>query len=562
VSFVESHLLTLVIFLPMVGALLVALLPRGEGGQHKGVALVFSLLTFVVSLPLWLEFHPASKWAFEQKSEWAPSLGFSYHVGLDGVALLLVMLTTFLGPIVVLSSWKYVQERVKEYCLALLLLETAMLGTLAALDLVLFYTFWEAMLIPMYFLIGIWGSERRIYAAVKFFLFTFVGSVLMLLAIFWLWSNSGAAGHRTFDYVELIDQGVLSPERQKWLFLAFCLAFAIKVPIWPLHTWLPDAHTEAPASGSILLAGVLLKMGTFGFIRYAMPLFPQAAWQWAPTIGVLGVIGIVYGSFMCMAQTDLKRLIAYSSVAHLGFVMLGLSALTPEAVSGAVLQMVNHGISTGALFLMIGYLYERTHTRDLAAYGGLAAVAPAIAATFLVITLSSIGLPGTNGFVGEFLILIGTFTAKALGTWTVPGLTLFGWQVWAPLDVLKGVALSVVGATGVILGAVYMLWVYQRVFFGPVRKAASHGVPDLTVREWFTVAPFLIAIVWIGFNPQPLLNAVKEPVDAFVQRVTRPQAPKILPTRQRGADATPPPAQDAAPQRPPMARPPPPEARR
>jgi NADH-quinone oxidoreductase subunit M len=501
VNFVESHLLTIVTFLPVLGAALVLLLPRSEGGQHKGVTILFSLLTFLASIPLWTGFHAAAgKWAFEQKSEWAPALGFSYHVGLDGVSLLLFLLTTFLGPIVALSSWNYIQERVKVYCIALLLLETAMLGTLASLDLVLFYVFWEAMLIPMYLLIGMWGSERRIYAAVKFFLFTFVGSVLMLLAIFWLWSNSG---RHSFDYTDLLNSGAIAPETQKWLFLAFALAFAIKVPIWPLHTWLPDAHTEAPAAGSIILAGVMLKMGTFGFIRYAMPLFPQAALSWAPTIAVLGVIGIVYGSLMCMAQTDLKRLIAYSSVAHLGFVMLGLSALTAEAASGAVLQMVNHGISTGALFLMIGYLYERTHTRDLAAYGGLATVAPAIAATFFVITLSSIGLPGTNGFVGEFLILSGTFISR---------------------EMRGAVPLAVVAATGVILGAVYMLWLYQRVFWGPPRKAASHGVADLSLREWFTVAPLLLAIVFIGFYPQPLLNAVKEPVDAFVQRVSHPGA--------------------------------------
>jgi len=497
-GYIESHLLSVVTFLPLLGAVLVALLPRGEGGQHKGVALLASLLTFLLSIPLWTGFRAGpSRYAFEQKTDWAPSLGISYHVGLDGVALLLFLLTTFLGPIVVLSSWKYIQERVKVYCIALLLLETAMLGTLAALDLVLFYVFWEAMLIPMYLLIGMWGSERRIYAAVKFFLFTFIGSVLMLLAIFWLWSNSG---RKSFDYLDLLNAGVVDPGTQRWLFLAFALAFAIKVPIWPLHTWLPDAHTEAPAAGSIILAGVMLKMGTFGFIRYAMPLFPQAALAWAPAIAVLGVIGIVYGSLMCMAQTDLKRLIAYSSVAHLGFVMLGLAALTPEAVSGAVLQMVNHGISTGALFLMVGYLYERTHTRELSAYGGLASVTPAIAATFLVITLSSIGLPGTNGFVGEFLILLGTFTSRVIG---------------------GAVPLAVVGATGVILGAVYMLWMYQRVFFGPQRKAASHGLADLTVREWLTVAPLLIAIVAIGFAPQPLLSAMKEPVDAFVSRVSR-----------------------------------------
>src|SRR6266446_809090 len=288
-SFVESHLLTLVIFLPVLGAVLIALLPRGEGGQHKGIAFLFSLLTFLISIPLWTGFRAGSgRYAFEQRTEWAPALGFSYHVGLDGVALLLFLLTTFLGPLVVLSSWKYIQERVNLYCIALLLLETAMLGTLGALDLVLFYVFWEAMLIPMYLLIGVWGSERRIYAAVKFFLFTFAGSILMLLAIFWLWSN---AGRKSFDYVDLLNAGLVDAGTQKWLFLAFAVAFAIKVPVWPLHTWLPDAHTEAPAAASVVLAGVMLKMGTFGFIRYAMPLFPQAALAWAPTIAVLGVIG-------------------------------------------------------------------------------------------------------------------------------------------------------------------------------------------------------------------------------------------------------------------------------
>ena len=537
-SWLDSHLLSLVIFLPLLGAVLCAALPEGEGGQHKGVSVLFSSLTFLASIPLWTGFHAARGWAFEQRAEWAPSLGISYHVGLDGVSLLLFILTTFLGPIVALSSWKYIQERVKVYSIALLLLETAMLGTLASLDLVLFYVFWEAMLIPMYLLIGMFGSERRIYAAVKFFLFTFVGSVLMLLAIFWLWNN---AGRHSFDYADLLAAGAIAPETQKWLFLAFALAFAIKVPVWPLHTWLPDAHTEAPAAGSIILAGVMLKMGTFGFIRYAMPLFPQAAMAWAPFIALLGVIGIVYGSLMCMAQTDLKRLIAYSSVAHLGLVMLGLSALTAESASGAVLQMVNHGISTGALFLLIGYLYERTHTRDLAAYGGLASVTPAMAAVFVVVTLSSIGLPGTNGFVGEFLILSGTFISHQLS---------------------GAIPLAVVATSGVILGAVYMLWLVQRVFFGPPRKAAAHGLADLSLREWITVAPLLLAIVGIGFYPQPLLTAMKEPVEAFVQRVSSP-GKVVVPVRPQGAELQPAPGvapgsppRFVLPQRAPLARPP------
>jgi NADH-quinone oxidoreductase subunit M len=523
-DWLQANLLSLVIFFPVLGAVAIAFLPREEGGQQKGVALIASLVTFVLSIPLSVSFRPGIRgYSFEQRAQWAPNLGFSYHVGLDGVALLLVLLTTFLGPIVVLSSWKYIQERVKLYCIALLVLETAMIGTLAALDLVLFYVFWEAMLIPMYLLIGMWGSERRIYAAVKFFLFTFVGSVLMLLAIFYLWSHSAGPGQaRTFDYVALLAQPPpMTDNAQKWLFLAFALAFAIKVPVWPLHTWLPDAHTEAPAAGSIVLAGVMLKMGTFGFIRYAMPFFPAAALRYAPAIATLGVIGIVYGSLMCMAQRDLKRLIAYSSVAHLGFVMLGLSALTPEAVNGAVLQMVNHGVSTGALFLLVGYFYERTHTRELSQYGGVARVAPALAAVFLVVVLSSIGLPGTNGFVGEFLILIGTFTSQQLGA---PGSA-------------RAQILAVIGATGVILGAVYMLWMVQRVLFGPKRRAAEHGMADLTVREWLTVAPLIAAILVIGVYPQPFLNASRIPAEELIQRVARNRPP-----RPRGAMLPPVPA--------------------
>src|SRR5437899_2402441 len=427
-DFLQSHLLTLVIFAPILGAVIIAFLPRDEGGQHKGVALLASLLTFALSVLLAAGFRPGARgFSFEQRSDWAPNLGFSYHVGLDGVALLLVLLTTFLGPIVVLSSWKYIQDRVKLYCIAL----QAQMPSLAA------------------------GT-------------------------------------------------------QKWLFLAFALAFAIKVPVWPLHTWLPDAHTEAPAAGSIVLAGVMLKMGTFGFVRYAMPLFPAAALQYAPAIAALGVVGIVYGSLMCMAQQDLKRLIAYSSVAHLGFVMLGLSALTPGAVNGAVLQMVNHGVSTGALFLIVGYFYERTHTRDLSQYGGVARVAPALSAVFLVVVLSSIGLPGTNGFVGEFLILIGTFTSTTpLGNWgSLP----------------RGQVLSVLAATGVILGAVYMLWMVQRVIFGPKRRAAEHGMTDLTLREWRTVVPLLAAILLIGVYPQPFLSASRVPAEELIQRVARPRA--------------------------------------
>ena len=527
-SWIDSHLLSLIVFLPLFGALVIAIVPRGEGMQHKGIALTTTLVTFFASILLWTGFKPGESWQFEQKADWAKGLGFSYHVGLDGVALLLFMLTTFLGPIVVASAWNFTKEREKEFFLALLVLQTAMMGTLAALDLVLFYVFWEAMLIPMYLLIGIWGSEKRIYAAVKFFLFTFVGSVLMLLAIFYVWSQSGAGGARTFDVPTLLAQSQFTPQVQFWLFLAFAVAFAIKVPVWPLHTWLPDAHTEAPAAGSVILAGVMLKLGTFGFIRYAMPLFPQAAHDAAPAIALLGVIGVVYGSLMCMAQTDLKRLIAYSSVAHLGFVMTGLAAMTPEATQGAVLQMVNHGISTGALFLMIGYLYERTHTREIANYGGLAKITPRFASFFLVITLSSIGLPGTNGFIGEFLILIGTFTAK-LGTFTVGSMLI-----------QKSWLLSAAGATGVILGAVYMLTLYQKVFLGPVTHEKNRGLPDLGGRELATLVPLIAAIVIIGVYPQPLLDPIKEPVDQVIARVTGPApAQHARPANRRSFDFPP-----------------------
>jgi NADH-quinone oxidoreductase subunit M len=508
-----AYLLTLVTFVPLVGAILVLLLPRRQEHVTKLATLATTLVTFAISLPVYFRFDAASAdYQFVEQRAWIPSLGVTYHVGVDGISVLLVLLTTFLMPLVLLSSWTSVESRWKEFAITMLLLETGMLGVFVALDLFLFYVFWEAMLIPMYLLIGIWGSERRIYAAVKFFLFTFVGSVLMLLAIFYLWAHSGAPGQRTFDYVEILARSSFAPDVQMWLFLAFALAFAIKVPVFPLHTWLPDAHTEAPAAGSVLLAGVMLKLGTFGFIRYAMPLFPQAAQAAAPAIAWLGVIGIVYGSFMCMAQTDLKRLIAYSSVAHLGFVMTGLAALTPEAVSGAVLQMVNHGISTGGLFLLIGMLYERTHTRDLAAYGGIAKSTPALAAVFLVVTLSSIGLPGTNGFIGEFLILIGTFTA----------------------EIASAQALATVGATGVILGAVYMLWMYQRVFLGPLTVSTNRTLRDLSPREWATLAPLLAAIVIIGVYPGPFLAAVKAPVDGFIKRVTgvaaRAEAPRLSPS--------------------------------
>jgi NADH-quinone oxidoreductase subunit M len=492
---VAANLLSLVIFLPLAGAVLAAFLPRGEAGQHRVLALVTSLVTFFVSLALWLGYDlapAAPEFQFEVNASWIPSLGIGYHVGLDGVALLLVMLTTALSPIVILSAWKAVQERVKEFMIALLVLETAMIGTFSALDLVLFYVFWEALLVPMYLLIGIWGSENRLYATVKFFIYTFVASVLMLVAIIYVSTKAGG----TFDYVQVRQALDVTPSAARWLFLAFALAFAVKVPMFPFHTWLPDAHTEAPTAGSVILAGVLLKMGTFGFFRYALPLFPEAALHFRPAIATLAVVGIVYGALMCLVQKDMKRLVAYSSVSHLGFVMLGLMALTAEGLTGGVYQMLNHGVSTGGLFLLVGMLYERRHTRMIAEYGGIARQVPGLAAVFVIVTLSSIGLPGTNGFVGEFLILSGTWLGR---------LRHAPW-------------FSAVAATGVILGAVYMLLLVEKVFFGKNENPANAALPDLSVREWVVITPLLVLIGVMGLVPQPFLDPAKPAVDRLLVR--------------------------------------------
>ena len=489
------NLLTVTTFIPALGALALVLIPGTEAKQHKALALVVSLITFFVSLGLWFGFDAsptAAEFQFEQFVPWVSSIGIGYHVGLDGVALLLVMLTTALTPIVVLSTWAAIQDRPKEFMIALLVLETAMIGTFAALDLVLFYVFWELILVPMYLLIGVWGSQNRLYATVKFFIFTFAASVLMLLAILYVYFHDGG----TFDYVEARRALQVTPEAAKLLFLAFALAFAVKVPMFPLHTWLPDAHTEAPTAGSVILAGVLLKMGTFGFFRYAMPLFPEAALEFRTAIAALAVIGIVYGALMSLVQKDMKRLVAYSSVSHLGFVMLGLMAISPEGLTGGVYQMLNHGVSTGALFLLVGVLYERRHTRLISEYGGLAKQVPLIATVFVIVTLSSVGLPGTNGFVGEFLILSGTWLSR-----------------------LKHSAVfSTVAATGVILGAVYMLLLVEKVFFGKITNDENRHLPDLTVREGFVLAPMIALIVVMGLVPQPFLAPAKPAVDRLVQR--------------------------------------------
>jgi NADH-quinone oxidoreductase subunit M len=508
------NLLTVVTFVPLAGAVLLALIPRDEAGQHRAATLVFTLITFFLSLGLWFGFDAspsAPEFQFEVKQPWMASIGIGYHVGLDGVALLLVMLTTALMPIVILSTWKAVGDRVKEFMIALLVLETAMIGTFAALDLILFYVFWELILIPMYLLIGIWGSQNRLYATVKFFIYTFAASVLMLLAILFVYFHDG----NTFDYVEARNALQVTPEQARYLFLAFALAFAVKVPMFPLHTWLPDAHTEAPTAGSVILAGVLLKMGTFGFFRYALPLFPEAALTFRPLLAGLATVGIIYGALMSMVQTDMKRLVAYSSVSHLGFVMLGLAALSAESLTGSVYQMLNHGVSTGALFLLVGMLYERRHTRAIAEYGGLAKQVPWLATAFVVVTLSSIGLPGTNGFVGEFLILSGTFLSR-LASSTV---------------------LATVASVGVILGAVYMLVLVEKVFFGPLENEENRHLADLSVREGFVLAPMIVAIVVMGLLPGPFLAPAKPAVDRLVQRFQQAEVRLGVPTSVGTVDA-------------------------
>jgi NADH-quinone oxidoreductase subunit M len=476
-AWINQHILTLTIFLPLAGAAVMPFLPASKPRTLRWFALFVSALTFALSLHPVYHFSDQVGYQFVEGYPWAPSFGIRYLVGIDGFSLWLVILTTLLVPLTVLFSWGSVEKRQKSYYFFLLTLESGMLGAFCALDVFLFYLFWEGMLIPMYFLIGIYGSERRVYAAVKFFLFTLVGSVLMLLGMIYLYFQAG----QTF-LLESWLQLSLDPGVQLILFAAFALSFAIKVPMFPVHTWLPDAHTEAPTAGSVILAGVLLKMGTYGFVRFAMPLFPEALHAARPFLTVLAVVGIVYGALVAMVQKDMKRLVAYSSVSHLGFVMLGLMALTPQAVTGAVYQMLNHGISTGGLFLLVGMIYDRTHSRRIADYGGLAKVAPAFSFCFLVVALSSIALPGTNGFVGEFLILSGSFRV-------LPNATFFA-------------------ATGIIFGAVYLLWLIERVFFGPT-KSSLNGISDLKVREWLCLAPLLVLIVWMGVKPNFFLSKIE-----------------------------------------------------
>jgi NADH-quinone oxidoreductase subunit M len=484
--------LSTIIFLPSLGAMLAFLIASED--LVKRMALIISTLTFLISLVPFFMFDPSTAaMQFFERYDWIPTLGISYEVGVDGISLLLIVLTTFLTPLTLVASWDSIHARTREFMICMLFLESGMVGVFAAIDLFLFYVFWEATLIPMYFLIGIWGGPRRIYAAVKFFLYTMAGSLLMLVAILALYFlHRQATGDATFDLFELL-QLELPLSTQRWLFLAFFLAFAIKVPLFPFHTWLPDAHVEAPTAGSVILAGVLLKMGTYGFVRFCLPLFPEASLDATPIITLLAVVGIIYGALMALVQTDIKKLVAYSSVSHLGFVMLGIFAFNNQGLDGAVLQMVNHGLSTGALFLLVGMIYDRCHTRLISDFGGLAKVMPMFAAFFLVVSLSSIGLPGLNGFVGEFLVLLGAFQ-------TMP-------------------TFAIIGALGVILAAVYMLWMYQRVMFGEVTHEANMHLTDLTLREVVVLVPVVLVIVWIGLYPQPFVKRMEASTRAIVERV-------------------------------------------
>jgi NADH-quinone oxidoreductase subunit M len=477
-------LLDTVIFLPLVGFLLLLLVPKNNPQASRMGALLVSVLVFAASLgliaPYW--FAAPTAWQFEHNAPWINFPPIRYHVALDGLSLWLVLLSTLLTPIAVAVSWKHIDHRVKEFYAFLILLEFALIGVFVALDLFLFFVFWEVSLVPMYFLIGVWGHERRIYAAVKFFLYTMAGSALMLAAIIYLYNKSGS-----FDYSEILAQirgGRLAfdPHVQLLLFLAFFIAFAIKVPLFPFHTWLPDAHVEAPTAGSVMLASVMLKMGTYGLVRFCLPLFPESARANAPWIAGLAIIGIVYGALVALVQPNMKKLVAYSSVSHLGFVVLGIFSFTQQGLDGAVYQMLNHGVSTGALFMLVGYMYERRHSLEIAAYGGVATPAPNLAIVFLITTLASIGLPMLNNFVGEYLVLQGTAQ------------TSFTWVVFAAL--------------GVILSACYMLWLYQRAFYGKASEGVSHHMSDLNGREWAAILPLLALMVWMGTFTKSFLPSI------------------------------------------------------
>lgn len=493
-----NGLLTVLTFFPLVGILAILLLKplkRESDNLVRQIAIATAALTLIISGIVLIQFNPdRATLQLIDKAEWIPTLGITYFLAVDGLSILFIMLTSFITLLAIIASWSQIQSQVKQYYIFMLMLEIGMTGVFLAQDLFLFYIFWEFTLIPMYFLIGIWGGERRVYASIKFFLYTMAGSLLMLLAILYLGLNNG-----TFSVPDLVAGNEAFADAQRLLFLGFAVAFAIKVPIFPFHSWLPDAHTEAPTAGSIILAGILLKMGTYGFIRFNLPLFPDASSYFAPLIAVLAIIGIIYGAIVSFAQTDVKRLVAYSSVSHLGFVMLGIFSLNAAGLEGAILQGVNHGLSTGALFFLVGILYEQRHTRAMSAFGGIWRAIPLFTALSLIVVLSSMGLPGLNGFVGEFSILLGSMGAESLGS-----------NAWI---------YTAFAASGVILAAVYLLWMFQRVFMGPLDKPENKGLRDVNRRELVVFIAFLIFIVWIGIYPNPYFEVMDASVERLVDTV-------------------------------------------
>ena len=487
--------LTLITFLPIIGAILLAFFPKENEGAIKQTALAVAAADFLLSLLLWTNFDDSThKMQFGLNIPWIESWGINYHIGLDGISLLLYVMTTFLTMLCIIASWE-VKKHIREYMMAMLALSTGMLGVFISLDLFMFYVFWEFQLVPMYIIVGVWGGPRRIYAAVKFFIYTAVGSLLMLVAIIWIYFHiKQTTGVATADILFITEHISAPLDTQKWLWLAFFLAFAIKVPMFPFHTWLPDAHVEAPTAGSVILAGVLLKMGTYGFLRFNLPFFPQASYDFMPFIAWLSIIGIVYGALVSMVQEDLKKLVAYSSVSQLGFVMLGIFALNEYGIQGALIQNINHGISTGALFLLVGVIYDRRHTRLIKEFGGLSKQMPIYAVCFMIVALSSIGLPGMNGFVGEFLILLGIFQVNGL---------------WAAC-----------ATSGVILAACYILWMFQRVMFLELKNPKNMKLKDMNMRELITIVPLLILIFWIGLYPKPFMKTFDASVNNLVSKVS------------------------------------------
>jgi NADH-quinone oxidoreductase subunit M len=486
--------LSLILFLPLAGAIILLFVPKQNGNAIRAIANLFGLAGFLVSVPLWFWYNTQdASYQFVERLPWIPSIGAQYFLGVDGFSALLVLLATLFGFIAILSSWTAITERLKEYYVFLLVLQTGMIGAFVSLDFLLFFLFWEVMLVPMYFLIGIWGSDRRLYSAIKFFLYTLVGSVVMLLGILALYFyDHSVTGVYTFDITQFQQLNVPA-NLQWWVFLAFFFGFAVKVPMFPFHTWLPDAHTDAPTAGSVILAAVLLKMGTYGFIRFSLPILPDATRAFVPMMVTLAIVGIVYGALCAMAQQDWKRLVAYSSVSHMAMVMLGMFALNPVGIMGSIVQQLNHGISTGALFLLVGNVYERRHTRLISEYGGIKAVMPRLVACFLIVTLSSIAVPGFNGFIGEFLILLGAFR----------------WNPW-----MTGFA-----ASGVILSAVYMLWMFQRVNYGDVTNEKNRQLPDLSTREWALMIPTVAMAIFMGVFPSIFLKTMEPSVMKIVELI-------------------------------------------